>query len=93
MKKLLLLLLLSLPVSASETYFVAGYEHISSPFVGTPLNSKKELTVDMAYIGVRHNRGSWTFSADVAHLAKQNKHYGNNPRTIFRIEKRLWTKK
>lgn len=94
MKKLLLLLLcLSLPVSAEETYFVVGYEHISSPFVGRPLNSKKEITMDMPYIGIRHKRGSWTISADVAHLLREERYYGSNPRVSIRVEKRLWKKK
>ena len=86
---LLILALLSAPVQANETYFVIGYEHISSPFVGRPLNSKKETTLDMFYVGVRHKRKNWRFSADVAHLIKPDKYYGNNPRTIFRVEKRL----
>lgn len=90
MKKLLLLLLLSLPVSADETYVVAGYEHISSIFVGKPLNSKPETSVDFVYVGVRHERGNWSFQADVAHLIQEDDFFGNNPRAIFRVEKKLW---
>ena len=93
MKKLLLLLLLSLPVSASETYVVAGYEHISSVFVGKPFNDKPETSVDFVYVGVRHERGNWSFQADVAHLIQKEDFYGNNPRAIFRVEKKLWKSK
>jgi hypothetical protein len=90
MKYLLLIITLISPiVNADELVAVLGVEHLSSPTHGVPFNNKEETSVDMAYLGLRYSVKSWNFEVDVAHAFDDDHKelHGQNPRTIFRVER------
>ena len=90
MKYLLLIItLFSANVNSDELVAVLGVEHLSSPTHGVPFNNKEETSVDMAYLGLRYSVKSWNFEVDVAHAFDDNNKelHGQNPRTIFRVER------
>jgi len=74
---------------ADELVAVVGVEHLSSPTHGVPFNNKEETSVDMAYLGLRYSVKSWNFEVDVAHAFDDDHKelHGQNPRTIFRVER------